>query len=113
MALKQRKPREPDDEDIVDALKAAVTDARASGKLAELSVKAGRTYAEEKLGLSAGFLKSNTSWTARSKQILQDAIVLPPTTAICMIAEERHRIMRSPHRLHQSLATIIPPYHQY
>ncbi|KAL9088063.1 MAG: hypothetical protein Q9165_006404 [Trypethelium subeluteriae] len=59
---------------LEEALRDAVTATFTSGKTEELTVKRLRTLVEQQLGLEQGFFKADEIWSAKSKNIIQDAV---------------------------------------
>jgi len=65
----------PSDATIARTLRDVVIATHKSGKDEDLTVKRVRAKAEEQLGLSAGYLKTNQRWKQKSQDNILEAVV--------------------------------------
>jgi hypothetical protein len=65
----------PSDSIIARTLREVVIATHKSGKDEDLTVKRVRAKAEEQLGLSAGYLKTNQNWKQKSQDAILEAVV--------------------------------------
>ena len=65
----------PSDAIIALTLRDVVIATHKSGKDEDLTVKRVRAKAEEQLGLSAGYLKTNQEWKQKSQDTILEAVV--------------------------------------
>ena len=65
----------PSDAIIARTLRDVVIATHKSGKDEDLTVKRVRAKAEEQLGLSAGYLKTNQEWKQKSQDTILEAVV--------------------------------------
>lgn len=68
-------PSKPSDGALEKALRDAVAKIYQSGKMEELTVKRVRLAGERALGLEEGFFKGDSTWKAKSDQIIKDEVV--------------------------------------
>jgi hypothetical protein len=74
----------PPDYELENALRRAVIDAQKDE--VDFSYKYIRTVAEGKLGLTAGFFKNHENWNQRSKQVIEEQMVLlAPWTCVHIV----------------------------
>ncbi|KAF4292825.1 hypothetical protein KXW98_001088 [Aspergillus fumigatus] len=67
-------PSKPSDGALEKALRDAVAKIYQSGKMEELTVKRVRLAGERALGLEEGFFKGDSTWKAKSDQIIKDEV---------------------------------------